>query len=113
MRLPVTHPRRGAAAVEFAVILPLLLFMVVGLWEVGRLIQISQVVSNAAREGGIIVVIADSVRSAHICRHGLIVIHQDFKHFSRGNEVILIVFDRWMNSCAGSRVIATRSSSSF
>jgi Flp pilus assembly protein TadG len=47
------QPRRhGIAIVEFAVVMafliPLLLF---GLWEVGRLVEVSQVLNNAAREG--------------------------------------------------------------
>jgi Flp pilus assembly protein TadG len=47
------RPRRdGVAAVEFAFVLPLILLPVIfGVWEVGRLIQIQQAVSNAAREG--------------------------------------------------------------
>jgi len=44
--------RRGVAAVELAVVflfigLPLL----IGVWEVGRLVQVQQVVANSAREG--------------------------------------------------------------
>lgn len=31
--------------------LPLLLILLVGIWEVGRMIEVQQVVSNAAREG--------------------------------------------------------------
>jgi Flp pilus assembly protein TadG len=43
---------RGAtAAVEFALLLPVLVTLMVGLWEVGRIIQVQQVLSNAAREG--------------------------------------------------------------
>jgi Flp pilus assembly protein TadG len=45
-------PRRGIAAVEFAVVLPLLLMFIVGIWEVGRLIEVQQIMANAAREGG-------------------------------------------------------------
>jgi Flp pilus assembly protein TadG len=44
--------RGGTAAVEFALILPLLLLLVLGIWEVGRMVQVQQIVSNAAREGG-------------------------------------------------------------
>jgi Flp pilus assembly protein TadG len=47
-----TKKRRGAAAVEFAVVILVLLGLVVGIWEVGQLVHISQIVSNAAREGG-------------------------------------------------------------
>ncbi len=42
--------RRGVAAVEFAVSLPLLVLILSGLWEVSRIVQITQIMSNAARE---------------------------------------------------------------
>ena len=44
--------RRGIAAVEFAVTLPLLLLLLAGIWEVGVLAQVQQLLSNAARVGG-------------------------------------------------------------
>jgi Flp pilus assembly protein TadG len=43
--------RHGTAAVEFAVCAPLIATLLVGLLEVGQLIQVNQIVSNAAREG--------------------------------------------------------------
>jgi Flp pilus assembly protein TadG len=44
--------RRGVAAVEMAVVtVAILLPTIIGLWEVGRLIYVTQVVSHAAREG--------------------------------------------------------------
>jgi Flp pilus assembly protein TadG len=43
--------RHGSAAVEFAVILPLLLTLLIGVWEIGRFIQLQQIMSNAARDG--------------------------------------------------------------
>ncbi len=43
--------RPGAAAVEFAVVLPLLVLVLIGVWEVGRLIQLQQIMNNAARDG--------------------------------------------------------------
>lgn len=43
--------RRGALAVEAAVVLPLLLIMMLGIWEVGRIIQVQQILVNSAREG--------------------------------------------------------------
>ncbi len=44
--------RRAAAAVELAVCLPFLLIIVSGIWEVGRMVQVQQLLANAAREGG-------------------------------------------------------------
>jgi Flp pilus assembly protein TadG len=38
-------------AVEAAVALPLLLTLMLGVWEVGRMIQVNQILVNAAREG--------------------------------------------------------------
>jgi Flp pilus assembly protein TadG len=43
--------RPGAAAVEFAVVLPLIFLLLVGTWEVARLVQVHAILSNAAREG--------------------------------------------------------------
>jgi Flp pilus assembly protein TadG len=45
-------PRRATAAVEAVVVLPFLVPLLIGLWEVGRLVEVQQVLSNAAREGG-------------------------------------------------------------
>ena len=42
--------RAGVATVEFALILPFLLTLLLGIWEVGRLVQVSQILQNAARE---------------------------------------------------------------
>jgi Flp pilus assembly protein TadG len=44
--------RSGIAAVEFAVTLPLLVVLLAGVWEVGVLVQVQQLLSNAARVGG-------------------------------------------------------------
>ena len=52
---PVARPaarRGGVAAVEAAVVLNFVLLpMLVGLWEMGRAVQVQQMVANAAREG--------------------------------------------------------------
>lgn len=42
--------RRGLAAVEFAVVLPLLVITMLGVWDLGRLIQVNQVLTNVTRE---------------------------------------------------------------
>lgn len=45
-----TARRHGTAAVEFALCLPLLLTIMAGLWEVGRITQVTQVMWNSGRE---------------------------------------------------------------
>ena len=44
------NKRRGTAAVEFAVCLPLIFLLLAGLWEVGRMTEVQQVMWNSARE---------------------------------------------------------------
>jgi len=43
--------RGGASVVEFALVLPLFLVLVFGIIEFGRAMQVSQLVTNVAREG--------------------------------------------------------------
>jgi hypothetical protein len=42
--------RSGAAAVEFAICLPLMFLLLAGLWEVGRITEVQQVMWNSTRE---------------------------------------------------------------
>ena len=51
MRLRQTQVDRGAAAVEFALVLPLLLLLVLGMIEFSRVYNVQISLSNAAREG--------------------------------------------------------------
>ena len=53
MRLQSLHSdqRRGVAAVEFAFCLPFLLLLLVGIWELGRIINVQIILNNAARDG--------------------------------------------------------------
>ena len=44
--------RKATAAVELAVLLPFLVPLLLGIWEVGRLIEVDQIMENAVREGG-------------------------------------------------------------
>jgi Flp pilus assembly protein TadG len=46
------RPARGAASVEFAAVAPLLVSLLIGVWEVGRMFETQQVLDNAVREGG-------------------------------------------------------------
>jgi len=43
--------RRGAAAVEFAIVAPLFFLLVFGMIEYGRMVMVRQVLTNASREG--------------------------------------------------------------
>ncbi|ROR73242.1 TadE/TadG family type IV pilus assembly protein [Bogoriella caseilytica] len=45
------HRDRGAAAVEFALVLPLLVALVLGIAELGRAYHVQTTLSNAARDG--------------------------------------------------------------
>ncbi|MFK7766945.1 MAG: TadE/TadG family type IV pilus assembly protein [Mariniblastus sp.] len=52
-KIKPTHlkKRRGAAAVELAVVLPIFFLIIFGIVEFGRVMMVMQVVTNAAREG--------------------------------------------------------------
>jgi Flp pilus assembly protein TadG len=51
VRRAAAHGESGQALAEVAIALPLLLLMLIGIWEFARAYQIQQVVVNAAREG--------------------------------------------------------------
>lgn len=52
MRPARSHPERGAALVEFALILPLVLMLLVASIDFGHLIQTRLILTNVSREGG-------------------------------------------------------------
>ena len=62
MRLRPSVParRRAAAAVEFAVVAPLLLLFLLGIVEYGRLLMVAQITTNGSREGARYAVQADA-----------------------------------------------------
>jgi hypothetical protein len=51
MRRVSRRPRRGQALVEFALVIPIFMLLVVGILEGGRAIYIYNTMSNAVREG--------------------------------------------------------------
>src|SRR5687767_3509461 len=59
---PIARPnrRRAAAAVEFAVVVPVLLLFLLGIIEYGRLLMVAQITTNASREGARYAVQADT-----------------------------------------------------
>jgi Flp pilus assembly protein TadG len=52
LRSNADRARRGVASIELAFVFMFFMIpMMIGIWEVGRLVQVQQIVSNAAREG--------------------------------------------------------------
>jgi Flp pilus assembly protein TadG len=58
--------RRGASAVEFAVVAPVFFLLVFGMIEYGRLVMVQQILTNAAREGARRAILQDATSSAVI-----------------------------------------------
>lgn len=56
--------RRGAAAVEFAVVAPLFFLLVFGMIEFGRAIMVQRVLTNASREGARVAVLDSATPTA-------------------------------------------------
>ena len=59
--------RRGASAVEFAIIAPVFFMLIFGMLEFGRMLMVQQVLTNAARSGSRMAVI-DGATSAEVIR---------------------------------------------
>jgi hypothetical protein len=52
------HPRRrGASAVEFAIVAPIFFMLIFGMFEFGRMLMVQQLLTNGARSGSRIAVI--------------------------------------------------------
>jgi len=60
MRSHFLRSDRGTALIEAALTLPILLLIMVGIFEVGRAYQTWQVVTNAAREGARVAILPSS-----------------------------------------------------
>ncbi len=51
-RIPSCRRRSGAAAAEMAIVMNFIMVpLLIGLWEMGRVVQVTQIVANSAREG--------------------------------------------------------------
>jgi Flp pilus assembly protein TadG len=55
--------RRGASAVEFAIVAPVFFLMIFGMIEYGRLVMVQQILTNATREGARRAVLQDATTS--------------------------------------------------
>ncbi len=56
--------RKGAAAVEFALVSPIFFLMVFGMIEFGRMVMVQQVITNASREGARVAVLDSQTPTA-------------------------------------------------
>ena len=63
MRTHLRKNERGAALIETAITIPIILLISVGIFEFGRAYQTWQVMTNAAREGARIAILADKTDS--------------------------------------------------
>jgi Flp pilus assembly protein TadG len=59
-----SRDERGAALVEMAMTLPLMLLVAIGIFEVGRAFQTWQILTNAAREGARVAVLPNMAQGA-------------------------------------------------
>ena len=55
--------RRGAAAVEFAIIAPIFFLLILGMIEIGRGVMVQQIITNASREGARLAVLPGTTAS--------------------------------------------------
>jgi Flp pilus assembly protein TadG len=63
-RLAGPSARSGTAAVEFAAVMTFVLVpLMIGLWEMGRVVHVQQVVANGAREGARLAAQANTINS--------------------------------------------------
>jgi Flp pilus assembly protein TadG len=67
MRTLSHRRRRGQALVEFALVLPILLLMIFGIVDAGRLIYTYNTVSNAARDGARVAIVNQSTSGTDTC----------------------------------------------
>ncbi len=56
--------RRGASAVEFAIVAPIFILLVFGMIEFGRMCMVQQLLTNASREGARLAVLDGSTEDA-------------------------------------------------
>ena len=67
------HARRGQSMVEFALILPLFVLLLVGVFDFGRAVYAYNTINNAAREGGRFAIVDQSIPDiqAHAASHAV------------------------------------------
>src|SRR5262245_10102372 len=63
MRVQARARRAGAAVIEFAVVVPVLLLFLLGIVEYGRMLMVAQMTTSGSREGARYAVQADAIPS--------------------------------------------------
>ena len=61
---PKCPRRRGAAAVEFALVAPVFFVLLFGMIEYGRAVMVEQIITNAAREGARVAIISGATTTS-------------------------------------------------
>lgn len=106
---------RGVAAVEFAIVAPMLVILAFGIIEVGRLLVVQQLLTNASREGArqavvhtatgtnVESIVTDYLRNGSVSEATVTVVPTDLNTLGFGEPVTVSVsvpFDRisWLPS---------------
>ncbi len=94
--------RRGAAAVEFAVVAPVLFLVVFGMIEFGRMVMVQQVITNASREGARVAVLDGAQRMGTTDNPGVIDTVEDYLENATVNpDNATVTIDPYLPSDAG------------
>lgn len=89
MRKPCTGRFRGQALVEFALILPVLLVIIMGILEFGRAWNMKQVLTDASREGARVAVVADPTLTTYDAARTAVLRHVDSMLWRAGMDTTL------------------------
>lgn len=102
---------RGAELVEFALMLPILLVIVAGLWDFGRAYRTYQAITNAAREGARLAVVPAGINQTSAVQNRvkdyLTKSNLDTSFITSGNIATYIDVDNPLNSAANTTVTVT------
>ena len=63
-KIPAGRRRTGAAMLEAAIVLPILIMLFLGIIEMGRVMMLNQVATNAAREGARLAIVPGASNAA-------------------------------------------------
>jgi Flp pilus assembly protein TadG len=90
MRIGRLRSERGAELIEFALIVPLLVFVIMALVDFGFLLQRFEVVNNAAREGARMAVLPGGYVTADVEARVLNYISTAGVPYAQGNPTVVV-----------------------